>query len=78
MASILIKDLPPALLRALQVSAKKNGRSLQAEATAILEGALMPERRIKLGSELAAFGDKYGLALQVERDKTPVMGTKFE
>lgn len=44
MASILIKDLPTALLRALQVSAKKNGRSLQAEATAILEGALLPKR----------------------------------
>jgi plasmid stability protein len=36
MASLLIRNLDPAIVESLKVSAKEHGRSLQAEAAAIL------------------------------------------
>ena len=78
MASILIKDIPPTLFRALQMSAMKNGRSLQDEVNFLLEEILLPKDRINIGSALAAFGDAHELVPRVKRDKTPATWTKFQ
>lgn len=78
MASITIRNLPDEVHRALRLRAARNGRSTEAEVRAILEETAMPKERTKIGSALAAFGDKYKLELVIERDKTPATGAKFE
>lgn len=62
MSSISVRDLPEATHRALRVRAAHNGRSTEAEVRAILEAAVRPEERVKMGSVLSAFGDRYQLA----------------
>ena len=63
-----------ALLRAAQ-----HGRSTEAEIRAILEEAARPKNRIKVGSELAAFGRRFGgLDLDIERDPTPTEPVSYE
>jgi plasmid stability protein len=70
MASVTIHNLPEVTLRALKTRAACNHRSLQAEIRAILGDAVSPVSRvkastpshskIKIGSELAAFGKRFG------------------
>jgi plasmid stability protein len=62
MSSISVRDLPEATHRALRVRAAQNGRSTEAEVRAILEAAVKPQERVKMGSVLSAFGDRYQLA----------------
>ena len=71
MPAITVRNLPEGTHRALKVRAAKHGRSAEAEVRAILEAVLYPEKRPKLGSELAAFGKQFGgVSLDVERDAT--------
>jgi len=77
MPAIAIRNLSPEIHRALKHRAKLKGTSTEAEIRAILEEAVMPKDRIKLGSELAAFGRKYG-PIEFERDKSPVRFATFE
>jgi hypothetical protein len=45
----------------------------------ILEEAVRPATRIKIGSELAAFGERFGgLDLDIGRDKSPIEPATFE
>jgi antitoxin FitA len=79
MASITVRNLPEETHRALRVRAAQNGRSTEAEVREILEAAVRPKERIKVGSELAAFGDKYKLDdLKVEREQEPPRIASFE
>ncbi|MGH2506835.1 MAG: FitA-like ribbon-helix-helix domain-containing protein [Ktedonobacteraceae bacterium] len=79
MASITVRNLPEETHRALRVRAAQNGRSTEAEVREILEAAVRPKERIKIGSELAAFGDKYKLHdLKVEREQEPPRIASFE
>jgi plasmid stability protein len=78
MAAVIVRNLPDETHRALRVRAAENGRSTEAEIRAILEEAVRPRERIKVGSELAAFGDKYELDLAVIRDKESVRIATFE
>ena len=56
-----------------------HGRSTEAEIRAILETAVRPVRRIKLGSLLAEIGHEVGgLDLRIERDKTTTEPVDFE
>jgi plasmid stability protein len=72
MAAIVIRNLSSATHRALQARAAQHGRSTEAEARAILDEAVRPEERVKLGSALAAFGRSVGgLDLDISRDTTP-------
>lgn len=72
MPAVTIRNLPAATHRALKVRAAKNGRSAEAEVRAILESAVRPATRVRLGSELAELGRKYGgVDLSVEREQTP-------
>jgi plasmid stability protein len=78
MASITVRNLPDETHRALRVRAAQNGRSTEAEIRQILEEAVRPKERIKIGSELAAFGDKFGLDLEIVRDQQPTRIANFE
>lgn len=79
MASITVRNLPDETHRALRVQAAKNGRSTEAEVRAILEAAVRPKGRVKMGSEFAAFGDKHKLdELKIQREQEPPRIASFE
>ncbi|BCB71053.1 hypothetical protein HMEPL2_14040 [Vreelandella aquamarina] len=56
MAMLTVRNLPDEVHRALRVRAALHGHSMEAEAREILEAALAPEGRVKLGSLLADIG----------------------
>jgi plasmid stability protein len=79
MPAVLVRNLPPAVHRALKLRAARNARSTEAEIRVILEEAVTPQTRIKIGSELAAFGRRYGgIELNYKRDRRPIEPAKFE
>ena len=74
MSAIVIRNLSPETHRARQARAARHGRSTEAEARTILDKAVRPKERVKLGSALAAFGRSIGgLDLDISRDLTPAM-----
>lgn len=79
MSSITVRNIPEETHRALRVRAAKAGRSTEAEVRAILESAVRPDDRVKLGSLLAEIGQLAGgVDLMIERDKTPTEPLSFE
>ncbi|MFI4939131.1 MAG: Arc family DNA-binding protein [Burkholderiales bacterium] len=79
MASVTVRNLPDETHRALRVRAATHGRSTEAEIRAILESAVRPESRIKLGSLLAEIGrEAGGVDLEIERDRAPSEPMSFE
>lgn len=79
MASVTVRNIPDETHRALRVRAATHGRSTEAEIRAILENAVHPEGRIKLGTLLAEIGREVGgIDLKIERDKTPTEPMSFE
>lgn len=84
MAMLTVRNLPDAVHRALRMRAVTHGRSMEAEIRHILESAVAPEGRVKLGSLLADIGreaglndDEWGIFDQV-RDPTPSRPVSFE
>lgn len=79
MASVTVRNLPDETHRALRVRAATHGRSTEAEIRAILENAVHPEGRIKLGTLLAEIGREVGgIDLEIERDRTTTEPMSFE
>ena len=79
MPSITIRNVTEEVHRALRVRAATHGRSAEAEIRIILENAVRPDGRIKLGSLLAEIGrEAGGFDLEIERDKTPVEPMSFK
>jgi plasmid stability protein len=79
MPVVTVRKLPEETHRALKLRAAQHGRSTEAEIRAILEEAVRPKVRVKIGSELAAFGQRLGgLDLNVSRDQTPTEPADFE
>ena len=79
MAAITVRNVPDEVHRALRVRAATHGRSTEAEIRDILETAVKPEGRIKLGSLLADIGRELGgVDLKIERDKTPAEPLRLE
>lgn len=78
MAAFTVRNLPDEVHRALKVRAAQNGRSTEAEIRAILEEAVKPKERVKIGSALAAFRDRYDLDLKVKRSKESARAADFE
>jgi plasmid stability protein len=79
MAVVSVRNLPEETHRALKLRAARHGRSTEAEIRAILEEAVRPETRVRVGSELAAFGKRAGgLDLDAVRDPTPIEAALFE
>ena len=77
MAMLTVRNLPDAVHRALRVRAAMHGHSMEAEVREILETAVAPEGRIRLGSLLAEIGRETGLTeeevavFEQMRDKSP-------
>jgi plasmid stability protein len=79
MPALNVRNLSEETHRALRVRAAENGHSMEAEVRAIIEAAVQPKERIKLGSLLAAIGAKCGgVDLGVTRDKTPIEPASFD
>ncbi len=79
MAVVTVRNLPDETHRALKVRAAHHGRSTEAEIRAILDEAVRPADRVKVGSALAALGAKFGgVDLDVTRDPAPTEAAKFE
>jgi plasmid stability protein len=71
MAAITVRNLPEATHRALKARAAKHGQSTEAELREIIEFAVRPAARVRLGTALADLGRKYGgVELSTERDKS--------
>jgi plasmid stability protein len=79
MPAVTIRNIPEETHRALKLRAAHNGRSTEAEIRMILEGAVSAKPRLKIGSELAAFGRRYGgIDLNYKRDQRPIEPGEFE
>ena len=79
MAVVTVRNLPEETHRALRLRAAQHGRSTEAEIRVILEDAVRPEGRVKIGSALAAFGQRLGrLDLQITRDESAPRAASFE
>jgi antitoxin FitA len=83
MPSITVRNVPDEVHRALRVRAAQHGRSAEAEIREILENAVQPEGRVKLGSLLAGIGRKINLndeefsIFEQSRDKSPAKPVDF-
>jgi plasmid stability protein len=78
MAAIVVRNISEETHRALRARARRHGRSTEAEVRAILDGAVRPEHRVRLGSALAALAMPFGgLDLEIKRDKTPARASDF-
>ena len=77
MPAVTIRNLSDETHRALRVRAAHHGRSTEAEIRDIIEAAVRPAERVKLGSLLKAIGRDAKLskldveALQKNRDEAP-------
>lgn len=79
MASVTVRNLSDETHRALRVRAATHGRSTEAEIRAILESAVRPEGRVRLGTLLAEIGrETGGVDLEIERDRTPAEPIRLE
>ncbi len=79
MPVVTVRNLPEETHRALKLRAAHHGRSTEAEIREILQNAVSPQTRVKIGSELAAFGLRFGgLDFDIPRDQTPAEPAVFE
>ena len=88
MAVLTVRKVPDNVHRALRRRAARHGRSTEAEVRAILESAVKPRGRVKLGTLLAEMSRRAGLtnedvaALERTmgelREKSPHEPLKFE
>lgn len=83
MTTLTVRNLPAEVHRALRVRAAHHGRSAEAEVRAILEEAVRPEGRTRLGSLLAEIGrhvklDDEEFAVFEQRDRHPRPPVSFE
>ena len=53
MATVIVRNLPDEVHRALRVRAALSGRSTEAEIRSILESTVRPPQRLRLGTALA-------------------------
>ncbi|MCA3868748.1 MAG: Arc family DNA-binding protein [Burkholderia sp.] len=79
MPVITVRNLPDEVHRALRIRAAQHGRSTEAEVRDILEQAVLPGGRLKLGTLLAEIGREAGdVAFGIPRDKPPADPMGFE
>jgi len=76
---VTVRRLPEEIFRALKLRAAQNGRSTEAEIRHILEESVLPKPRLRIGSELAALGRRYGgIEIDYKRDRRPIEPAEFE
>lgn len=84
MAAVTIRNLPDETHRALKLRAAQHNRSAEAEMRAILEAAVRPEGRLRLGDAIADILGGDGLtdaeveAIASVRDRRPAEPMRFE
>lgn len=84
MAMLTVRNLPDEIHRALRMRAAQRGHSMEAEVRNILESAVSPEGRVKLGSLLADMGRQAKLTeaefavFEQARSKAPARPVSFE
>jgi plasmid stability protein len=85
MSAVTVRNLSDEVHRGLRARAARHGRSTEAEIRAILEAAIRPPQRVKLGSLLASIAREAGGLTDAEaerfnqlRDKTPAEPIRFE
>ncbi|MDR2507003.1 MAG: Arc family DNA-binding protein [Candidatus Accumulibacter sp.] len=84
MPSVTVRNVPDEVHRAIRVRAAQHGRSIEAEMRDILEFAVKPQGRLKLGSMLAEIGRKVKLTeeefaiFENVRDKTLARAVSLE
>ena len=84
MAMLTVRNLPDEVHRALRMRAAQRGHSMEAEVRDILESAVSPEGRVKLGSLLADMGRQAKLTeaefavFEQVRSKAPARPVSFE
>ena len=84
MAMLTVRNLPEEVHRALRVRAAQRGQSMEGAVREILEAAISPQGRVKLGSLLADMGRQAKLSeeefsvFEQARDKTPARPVSFE
>ncbi len=84
MAMLTVRNLPEEVHRALRVRAAQHGQSMEAEVREILESAINPKGRVKLGSLLADIGrqsklsDEEFAVFEQARAKAPARPVSFE
>ena len=88
MPAVTIRKLPEEVHRALKVRAALQGRSTEAEMRAILEAAVRPDGRLRLGTALSQASRELGLtnadiealerSLEEVQDRRPAEPMGFE
>jgi plasmid stability protein len=79
MPAVTVRNLPKEVHCALKLRAARNARSTEAEIRVILEEAVSPRTRVRIGSELAAFGERFGgIDLDLQRDQTSTKPAVFK
>ena len=84
MPAVTIRNLTEATHRALKQRAAEHGRSTEGEKRHILEAAVRPDTRLRLGSALADSSRRLGVtnadidALDQTSDKAPAKPMGFE
>lgn len=83
MPMLTVRNISEEVHRALRLRAVQHGRSTEAEVRAILEEAVKPEGRVKLGSLLAQIGRQAKItdkeaALFNQRDTSAAAPPRFE
>jgi plasmid stability protein len=84
MPSLTVRNVPDEVHRAIRVRAAQHGRSIEAEMRDILETAVRPQGRVKLGSLLSEVGrtlklteEEFGI-LESARSRAPARAASFE
>jgi plasmid stability protein len=84
MAMLTVRNITDEVHRALRVRAAQRGHSMEAEVREILESAVNPRGRVKLGSLLAEMGRRAKLSdeefsvFDQMRSKAPARPVSFE
>lgn len=79
MPSVTVRQISDETHRALKLRASRHGRSTEAEIRSILDAAVRPEPRVRLGSLLAGIGQAAGGGdLDIARDNSTSEPVRFE
>ena len=79
MSAVNVRNISLETHNALRRRAAQHGRSTEAEIRFILEEAVRPQNRVKLGSLLASIAkDLGGVDLSISRDPAPLEAAPFE
>lgn len=79
MPTVTIRNLPEETHRALRVRAARHGRSAEAEIRHILEEAVRPSQRLKIGSEIHRIAGEIGDMddLHISLARSQIRGVDF-